>query len=139
MERANAAQATKIPTMHQFVSQALGRSAMTVEQLLVALGGSTPLIALNMMLAGDMKFTSQMLEPLASALNVDPVRLTRLFLGNYAPDLLQLLDRQGGQGGPYRLTSNERRLIAHIREYTAGTDAVPVINDVSTVVALVML
>jgi hypothetical protein len=44
-----------------------------------------------------------------------------------------------GKGGPDLLTVNERRLIKHVREYTTGTDAIPVINDASTVVALVML
>ncbi len=139
METKSASRAAAVPTMQEFISQALSRSCKTTEQLAADLGGSTSVLVLKMMLAGSMKFTTQMVEPLAQSLGLDPVRLTRLLLANYSPELLGLLDRLAGQRGHDLLTANERRLIEHVREYTAGTDAEPVINDGSTVVALIML
>jgi hypothetical protein len=128
-----------VPTIQDVVSEALSRSCMTIEQLAAELGGSTSALVLKMMLAGSMKFTTQLIEPLAQALSLDPVRLTRLMLANYSPELLGLLDRLAVKGAPDLLTMNERRLIEHVREFTAGTDAEPVVNDGSTVVALIML
>ncbi len=139
MEQKSTSTAAAIPTMHEFISQALGRSCKTVEQLAADLGGSSSALVLKMMLGGNMKFTVPLIEPLARALNLDPVRLTRLMLGNYSPELLQMLDRLASQRGHDLLTANERRLIEHVRGYTAGTDAEPVINDGSTVVALIMV
>jgi hypothetical protein len=128
-----------VPTMHAYLSNALAKSGKSVEQMATEIGDGISARVLQMMLDGEMKFHYKIIEAIARTLDLDPVRLLRLLLANQTPELLQLLDRLAAKGGPDLLTTNERRLIERVREYTAGTDAVPVINDASTVVALVML
>lgn len=75
---------------------------------------------LTMVKNGHTRLPLDFVEPLAAALQVDPVHLMRLWLNDYHPATLKLIEGVLGMLS----TNNEREIIACIRQAANNTDPV---------------
>lgn len=67
---------------------------------------------------GDTRLPLSNIHKIAKALEVDPVRLTRLALQEYEPEVWSSISETLGEP----VTANERKLIERFREFTKGED-----------------
>lgn len=126
---------TTSPSVADFLTTMITASGKTQKEIATELGYDNPNI-ITMFKQGSTRLPLTKVGPMAIALDVDPLELFRLALGEYAPDTLIAID---AFLSPSLLTKNERELIDAFRSVTKGTDATAVIADARDVVAFVMV
>lgn len=106
----------------------------TVEKLSKAMGFDNPKI-LRLYVEGVTKIPLGKFVAIAADLNLDVPSLTRLWLKECAPDVLEVLE---SLPAPPLLSESERRMVRHLRSYTDHPGTELIVADGANLVALVM-
>ena len=106
-----------LPSIQTYVSQRINLSGKTQRQIAREAGIRSPQM-LTMIKNGHTRLPLDFVEPLARALQVDPVHLMRLWLNDYHPATLKLIEGALGMLS----TDNEREIVACIRQAAQNSD-----------------
>lgn len=106
-----------LPSIQAYVSQHISLSGKTQRQIAREVGLRSPQM-LTMVKNGHSRLPLDFVEPLANALQVDPVHLMRLWLNDYHPATLKLIEGALGM----LCTDNEREIIECVRASSSNSD-----------------
>lgn len=106
-----------LPNVQTYVSQHINLSGKTQRQIAREAGIKSPQM-LTMIKNGHTRLPLDFVEPLARALQVDPVHLMRLWLNDYHPATLKLIEGALGMLS----TDNEREIIECVRASSRNSD-----------------
>jgi transcriptional regulator with XRE-family HTH domain len=106
-----------LPSVQTYVSRHIDLSGKTQRQIARETGIRSPQM-LTMIKNGHTRLPLDFVEPLARALEVDPVHLMRLWLNDYHPATLKLIEGAMGMLS----TDNERDIIECVRASSRNSD-----------------
>lgn len=121
-------------TVAEFIADKLAVVDKTQQEIATQCGFDNPNI-ITMFKTGMTKLPLNRIEPLANALNIDPVHLLRLVMHEYAPDTWDAIENVM-QNTP--LTANELELVRAYRRVTGDSDATAMVVDRDAVLAIVV-
>jgi len=102
---------------HEYLANQIEMCGKRQNEIAFEIGYEKPNI-ITMFKKGHTKVPINKIGPLARSIGVDPARLLRMALREYAPEMLEAIEDIMGA----MITSNEREILASIREVTGDED-----------------
>ena len=111
------------PRITEYIAERCDSSATTLGDI-VASAGIAHASSAQAVFNCETYFPVEWIKPVAAALSIDPVYLLRVFMGNYVPEILALVDELGEK---QLLTRAEQAVLAELRQHSTGGEGVSIV------------